>query len=42
MEKFEDVYNYAATTPSTQVKPEHIMWVDYPGAAGSESRNYAS
>ena len=35
MEKFEDVYNYAATTPSTQVKPEHIMWVDYAGAAGS-------
>jgi len=34
MEKFEDVYGYSSTTPSTQVKPEHIMWVDYPGAAG--------
>ena len=34
MEKFEDVYGYSSTTPSTQVKPEHIMWVDYSGASG--------
>lgn len=34
MEKFEDIYGYSSTTPSTQVKPEHIMWVDYSGASG--------
>ena len=42
MDKFEDVYNWAATTPSTQVKPEHIMWVDLAGASGSGMGTYGN
>ena len=42
MDKFEDVYNWAATTPSTQVKPEHILWVDLSGASGSGMGTYGN
>ena len=44
MENFGDVYGWNETTFDTQVKPEHILWIDYAGivAAGLNTESQQS